>query len=207
MEFSDLNSLALPMPATKLRDDGGTRDGLKARGAKVLESMGQRAEFERQIKNHLDESMRLATRLMGNQDQAEELVQETMLRAIRSRDSFRGQSQFKTWLYRILINTFRDHLRRRPKLEIAETPPADCLSRAPTAARIAEADELGERVAVLIAALPPRQREVLVLSCYESCSTQQIADALGISVANVHSTLCAARGKLKDQLSEHLGND
>ncbi len=169
-----------------------------------LTELRRRAEFEKQIKLHLDSTTRLAMRLTGNWDVAEELVQETMLRAVRNWESFRHQSLFKKRLYRILINAFRDQLRRQPKADFTQIEETDCPATEATAEAKAEAGELGEIVASLIAELPERQREVLVLTTYESFSSEQIATTLNINIANVHSNLCTARRRLKQQLSHYL---
>jgi RNA polymerase sigma-70 factor (ECF subfamily) len=216
MKFSPQNSMALPAPAEKTaaefpRKLGGDPNSVQAIGAGILDAMAElgsnkrhRAEFEREIKTHLDSTMRIAVRLTGNHDLAEELVQETMLRAVRNWESFRHQSQFKTWLYRILINVFRDQLRRKPKINFADLENQNCQSTEATAESKAQANELGDLVAGLILQLPQRQREVLVLATYESLSNEQIASTLNINVANVHANLCTARKKLKQQLSKYL---
>src|SRR4051812_9131078 len=72
-----------------------------------------RESFERLMTEHLAAAHRLAIRLTGRAESAEDLVQEAMLRASRAWQSFRGQSRFTTWLFQIVINVFRDRLRRR----------------------------------------------------------------------------------------------
>ena len=164
--------------------------------------IGSRAKFEGLVKANLDCTTRVAIRLTGNQDLAEELVQETMLRAVRNWESFRHESDFKTWLYRILINVFRDQLRRKPKVAFVEVEQNQHQSNEHSAESSAEAQELSEIVAGLIAQLPQRQREVLVLTTYESLTNEQIATTLNINVANVHANLSTARKKLKEWLAK-----
>jgi RNA polymerase sigma-70 factor (ECF subfamily) len=169
-------------------------------------SIGKRREFERQINACLEPTLRLATRLTGNIETAEELVQETMLRAVRNWESFRGESQFKTWLYQILVNTFRDQLRRQQKVEFTPYEDGHSATSDNWTESAAHANELSEKVAQLIAQLPQRQREVLVLSTYETMKPDQIAATLQISVANVHANLCMARRKLKQKLKPYLNH-
>lgn len=169
---------------------------------------GDRAQFERLLKKHLQPATQLALRLTGEWNAADDLVQETMLKAVRSWETFRSQSQFKTWLFRIMINAFRDRLRKQKRVDehvelgVNAKEPASDVSKVVDAT--AEASELGDVVAALVARLPGRQREVIVLSAYQSLSSSEIAEALGISVANVHSTLSTARKKLKHQLKPYL---
>ena len=148
--------------------------------------IGNRALFEKLALANLDSATRVAHRLTGNQDLADELVQETMLRAVRNWESFRHQAQFNTWLYRILINAFRDQHRTKPRVNFVEVQPNTHVAKSDSVEANVEATELSELVGKLIAELPDRQREVLVLSTYEQLSNQQIADALKIEVSNVH---------------------
>lgn len=172
--------------------------------AKAMTQLGLRRAFEKEIKAHLEPAMGLALRLTGNADVAEELVQETMLRAVKHWESFRQQSQFKTWLYRILINAFRDRLRKKSVLDLAETNAQACRSSEPSVQAKLEAQELSERVSKLVRGLPERQRDVLILSTYESLSAPEIAETLGIAVANVHANLSLARKRLKQDLARYL---
>ena len=108
--------------------------------------------FAQLLREHLPAAGRLAVRLCGNVDAAEDLLGEAMLRAVRGRDSFRGDAAFATWLYAIVVNAFRDSLRakeaRWPMLRLAgdelETPGASV-----AASQGLEAREIGERVARL----------------------------------------------------------
>lgn len=169
---------------------------------------GDRAQFERLIKKHLQPATQLALRLTGEWNAAEDLVQETMLKAVRNWETFRSQSQFKTWLFRIMINAFRDRLRKQKRTNEHVESNVDTVEPASDLSEVADASaqvhELGEVVASLIAKLPERQREVIVLSTYQSLTSSEIAEALEISIANVHSTLSAARKKLKQQLAPYF---
>jgi RNA polymerase sigma-70 factor (ECF subfamily) len=154
------------------------------------------------VLDHLPGMLRLAVRLTGSPDAAEEIVQEALVRVARSWRSFRGQAHFKTWLFRIVINVFRDQLRQRPSPE--PLPEELCDLRAGDPALEAANNELGRLIGSRVSALPPRQREVLVLTAYESLAPREIADVLGISEANVHSTLHVARQRLRRELAPYL---
>lgn len=171
-----------------------------SKASAAMDEAGQRTEFERQILSQLEPALRVAIRLAGNHHEGEELMQETMLKATANWQSFRQQSSIKTWLYRILINTFRDQLRRQKKWTTESIEIEQCVDRSATVTATAAATELQELVAAMIKDLPPRQREVLVLSAYEAMSAEQIAESLSISPASVHSNLSLARKKLKERL-------
>jgi len=144
------------------------------------------SSLDRLVIDHLPAALRFATRLTGGADSAEELVQEALLRVVRGWTAFRGESAFRTWLFRILINVFRDRLKasRGGMFSIDEgdaLPPAGSNSEPP---QVAMADELRELIAREISHLPPRQREVLVLTVLEGLSTREVAGIVGISQGN-----------------------
>ena len=162
-----------------------------------------RAEFEERVRAHLPDALRVAQHLTGCPDVAEEVVQNALLSASRSWRSFRADACFTTWLYRILVNAHRDYL-RRAKPPHAPLPAAlEDGRQGDPSGRVVQ-DELHEQVRRAIARLPTRQREVLVLSVYEHLPTEQIAAALEISPANVHSTLFVARQQLRELLKPYL---
>jgi RNA polymerase sigma-70 factor, ECF subfamily len=161
-----------------------------------------RFEFDRRMSASLPAALRFAVRLTGRLDTAEDVVQEAMLAASRYWKTYRGESQFNTWLLRIVVNTYRSRLAQPPSpeplceeiIDRSQTPPSELVMAA----------ELSKMVTRQIADLPLRQREVIVLSAYEGLDAVQIAEVLGLSVANVYSTLSIARAKLRSQLEPYL---
>jgi RNA polymerase sigma-70 factor (ECF subfamily) len=147
----------------------------------------------------LAEALRFATRLTGDADEAEEVVQEALVGVARGWKSFRGEARFRTWFFRIVINAFRDRIASREPAESLEDDVVD--RRAATPASEAAADELGRLIAERVSALPPRQREVLILLAYEGLSSQEVAEVLGMSQANVYATLHVARKRLRKELA------
>jgi len=165
--------------------------------------MVDRDTFDRLMLEHLSAALRFAIRLLGDSHEAEDLVQEAMLRAARNWQSFRGASSFRTWLFQILINAFRDRLRmKRPTAEVMNEDVQDRRSIDPLAAT--QGAELAEIVAKHVSLLPPRQREVLVLLTYEQVSVHEAAKLLETSEQNVRTNLHFARERLKKDLSAYL---
>ena len=161
-----------------------------------------RATLDRLVSEHLPAALRFAVRLTGDLNAAEEVVQEALLRAARGWSTFRGQAQFRTWLCRIVINAWHDHrTAREPPAALPEDLPDD---RAGDPAAAAQAAELAEIIARLVSALPPRQREVLVLTVYEGLGPHEVADVLGIREGNVRTNLHLARERLRKQLAPYL---
>lgn len=203
MKIAGQNALAISGQRALERAQGA----IEATGMEM--ASGNRAEFERQLRNQLDPATQLAFRLSGDWNTAEDLVQETILKAVRNWQSFQGHSQFRTWLFRIMINAFRDRQKQPRRTREQNTSDIEKTTEPVTresesAEATMEVSELGEVVTRLISQLPGRQRETLVLSSYQGMSNAEIAETLGISVANVHSTLNQARKKLKQQLAPYL---
>jgi RNA polymerase sigma-70 factor (ECF subfamily) len=165
-----------------------------------------RAKFEREVREHLPAALRFAVRLTGSLDAAEDLTQDALLRASRGWKSFRGDSEFRTWLFRIVINVFRDRQSRGPVTqELTEGLAGTHEKEGPV--DWAMAHELQGMIARHVSQLPPRQREVIVLSAYEGMSPREIAAVLEISEANVHATLYAARHRLRRQLEPYFADE
>jgi len=162
-----------------------------------------RDTFDRLVLEHLPAAQRFSIRLTGTAAEGEELVQDALLKAHRGWQSFRGQSAFRTWLFQVIVNCFRDRCRDRgDRNETLPESIADARAVDPAAA--AQGRELGERVAAEVSRLPPRQREVLVLIAYEQLSAAEVAVLLGLTEQNVRTTLHLARQRLRQRLERYL---
>ena len=166
--------------------------------------MVDRQTFDRLMLDHLDRTLRFAIRLSGDASAGEELVQEALARAAAARERFRGKCSFRTWLFQIVVNVFRDSLRSR---RIGEMPADVTDERTVGPPAQAAASELAEHVAHLVSSLPPRQREVMVLVAYEQMSTTEVAAMLGITEQNARTNLSLARSTIKRQLAPYLSDD
>jgi len=177
--------------------------GLKARRiSEVAENAaeGGRVEFDRLVTEHYPAVWRLARRLAGNQSDAEDLVQETFLKALKGIAKLKKQASGRGWLFRILVNVWRDRYRRsRPTVPL--TDPAG--AAADPAAKLARRDLL-ERVLGAIRGLPRRQREALLLRVRGGLSTIEVAKAMGIRKGAVKSHLVQARKKLLRGFKEEI---
>ena len=160
---------------------------------------------------------RLAFRITGNHEDAEEVVQDTLWTASRKIQSFRGESAFGSWLYRIAANTAYQKLRERrgrdpeiswesllPQLDGDGRHQADIVD---WSARVEEPALQGELRTVLrsaVNALPPDYRTAFLLHDIEGLSNPEIAQALGISLPAVKSRVHRSRLFLRQRLSRYM---
>jgi RNA polymerase sigma-70 factor (ECF subfamily) len=155
-------------------------------------------EFETLALPHLDAAYSLARWLARSPTDAEDVVQEAMLRAFRAFDSLRGEA-VKPWLLAIVRNCFHDHVvkarRHRPYGEISDQAVDDTPTPEETAVTTSERRQLDR----ILALLPPDYREVLVLRELQDLSYREIADQVGVPIGTVMSRLARARTLLKDK--------
>lgn len=149
--------------------------------------------------------LHLALRLGCDAREAEELVGEALYRGVLKLKTLRQDSALVAWFCRILLNAWRDRLRRRERpLSLEAVPePAAPLEYDPETAAVA--GELRERVARAIAGLPPAQRAVLALHVDEGFTVAQIAAILETSPQRVKANLWHARRQLRRRLGDLLG--
>ncbi len=161
-----------------------------------------RIRFEQLVLPHLDSAVNLARWILRDPSDAEDVVQETLLRAYRAFDRFRG-GEARAWLLQIIRNTCYSWLdKHRPSELMAEFN--EELHQLPTQpnpeALASQADER-RRLMQALESLPPRSREVIVLRELEGCSYKEIAEITGIPIGTVMSTLSRARERLHRTLT------
>ncbi len=165
--------------------------------------------FEQVVLPHLDAAYNLARWLLGNSADADDVVQEAFLRALRFFDGFRGGDS-RAWLLKIVRNTTYSWVRKNRPAQLAdefdetvhsgekmiENAEAKLLSRAES-----------ERVRRALETLPVAFREVLVLREIEGLSYKEISEVTGVAMGTVMSSLSRARQKLRDELGTAAGKE
>jgi RNA polymerase sigma-70 factor (ECF subfamily) len=133
---------------------------------------------------------------------ADDLTQEALTKALRHAGQLRDATRMRAWLYGILANCWRDHLRaRRPHDDIDAIDEELLATHAPTE-QAAIRSQLAVQVRQAVACLPVGQREVLALVDLEECSYAEVAQILEIPIGTVMSRLCRARAGLRARLAD-----
>lgn len=162
--------------------------------------------FAQYVEPEIDVLLRVARTLTGTWADAEDLVQDTLIRAYRGVDSFDGAHP-RAWLLTILRNAnINSHRRQRPELldgdeNLARHPPAFGATETSTPEQALTDGELGEDLHRAVAALDPKFSTVLLLVDVDELSYAEAADVLGIAVGTVTSRLSRARKRLRHDLN------
>jgi RNA polymerase sigma-70 factor (ECF subfamily) len=158
--------------------------------------------LELAVREHARLVYRVAYSVLRNHHDAEDATQETFLRVLRYRRKLAGIRDSRTWLARIAWRVALERRRRAPEVLLEE---ASMASRIPSAAASADEALLGQEMSAvfegLIAALPAKLRDPLILSALEEMSTTDIAEVLGINAAAARSRLFRARQILREKFA------
>ncbi|OZS78663.1 RNA polymerase subunit sigma-24 [Tetzosporium hominis] len=156
--------------------------------------MNTQTDLEQTIRQHGEELLRLAYTYVKNRQTAEDLVQDVFLKAFVKQTDFRGDSHYKTYLYRMVMNRCKDYLRSwHYRKTILMEPFQGASSGRPSR-------ELSEDNAILgnqVLALPIKYREVLVFYYYKELSMREIAELLNVSENTVKTRMQRGRKQLK----------
>lgn len=174
----------------------------------ALARTGDRAAFDELVRRHAPGLYAVVVRLCADAHEAEEVTQETFLRAWRGLPAFRGDAQFFTWLYRIGVNEASRRADRRQRradvvVSLDEHREHESPDRSLRPADRAEQTELRRDLERAIASLPVDHRTVVVLRDIEGLSTAQAAVVLGLREAALKSRLHRARELLRTLLADH----
>ena len=167
--------------------------------------------FEPLVTENQTKVYHLALRLLGNEADAADAAQDAFVRAYTSLSSFRGDSRFSVWLYRLTNNICIDYLRRQKRQntvsmetedEDGESTQLDIPDETWSPETLAERAEDARAVRAAMAALPDDLREILTMREIGGLSYEELADALGLELGTVRSRLNRARKKLCAILTE-----
>jgi RNA polymerase sigma-70 factor (ECF subfamily) len=176
---------------------------------------GDRSEFARLVEAYHTMIYRLALKMLGNSQDAEDVLQETFLKALRNIGNFDGRSSLSTWLYRIATNEALMLLRRQKADWISMDEPVENEQGEQEPIQIVDwcclpedefmSAEAQRHLDQAIERLPPSLRAVFVLRDIEGLSTQETGEILNLSETAVKTRLSRARMRLREDLSGYFG--
>jgi RNA polymerase sigma-70 factor, ECF subfamily len=196
---------ARPLPSTVVKDD----ESALVRAAKA----GDISAFETLVGRYERKIFRLAQNITQNREDAEDAMQESFLKAYEHLGEFQGNSRFYTWLVRIAVNQALMKLRRRRPNVVSldqevdtgeDMMPREVEDWGPSPEERYGQTELSAILGKVIGELDPPFRIVFQLRDIEELSTEETAEALGLSVPAVKSRLLRARLKLREKLNQYF---
>lgn len=169
---------------------------------------GDREAYGELVRRHSRTIFALAFRVTGNENDAEEVVQEAWMKAYRSLSRFEQRSNFGTWLYRITMNCALDRIERRKQgltVAIAEEPDPEqnevqLVSDAPDAERVMFSGQVGDRIQKTMETLTRTERAAFVMRHLEGKSIEEIAAALGLKTGSAKNSIFRAVQKMRHAL-------
>ncbi|MBR0961989.1 RNA polymerase sigma factor [Bradyrhizobium japonicum] len=194
------------MPSAPLAPDGApdAADVVYDEDSELLDKLatGDEVAFRMLVERHIDRAYAIALRIVGNAADAEDVVQDSMLKIWSHRGRWQhGRAKFSTWLYRVISNRCID-LRRKPRTENVEAVPEVADSQ-PGAVELIERNELNDMLELAMQRLPDQQRVAVILSYHENMSNGEIAQVMDTTVAAVESLLKRGRQQLRQLLRKH----
>ena len=178
---------------------------------------GDREAFRPIVERHSEMLFKLAYRITGNESDADEIVQETFMRAYRRLSSFDGRSSVKTWLFRIATNASLDLLSRRrtqpqpavlsqEQQDDGDRPEERIISPRPDPERIAFSAEVNATIHAALETLSPIERAAFLLRHFEECSVAEIAEALNVRAGAARHSIFRAVEKMRKALQPAMGS-
>jgi len=176
---------------------------------------GQMQAFTALVERHQERAIHLAYSFLGQWEDAREAAQDAFVKAYQNLAKFKGKSQFRTWLYRIVVNQCKDFLRKkkvrrhlavvlREDEEEKESPENKIVSRSATDQNLLD-QELENEIHRAMEDLPFRQKSVFALRYLEGLAYEEIAETLALTAGAVKAHLWQAGQKMKKRLESYLG--
>lgn len=169
---------------------------------------GDTDSFEQLVSNYQVSAYNIAYRMLGNKEDASDCTQDAMIKVFRSISKFKGNSSFSTWMYRIVINTCKDFIRKKKEVLYLDNDikgeegniKRELEDSSDTPETILERKELKKEIEKAIMEINSDHREVIVLRDIREYSYEEIAEILDCSIGTVKSRINRGRKALKDVL-------
>jgi RNA polymerase sigma-70 factor, ECF subfamily len=165
-------------------------------------ALSDESAFRALVVRHIDRAYAIALRIVGNAADAEDVVQDTMLKVWTHRGQWQhGRAKFSTWLYRVVSNRCID-LHRKPRTENVDAVP-EVADKQPDASSVIERNEMTDLLEAAMQRLPEQQRIAVIFSYHENMSNGDIAEVMDTTVSAVESLLKRGRAQLRELLRRH----
>ena len=169
---------------------------------------GNLQDFRKLVEKATPFAFSVAFRMMGNEEQAADIVQETMITIWKTIKKIKSAESFNTWMYRIVVNKCYDEMRRKKRNPefIADEAAWKKISERVTENPGSEMEnkEMAKMIAALTEKLSPKQKAVFVLADLEEMSNDEISAVTGMSRLNVKANLHYARKNIGEMIRKHL---
>ncbi len=175
--------------------------------------LGDKKAFDVLVMKYQQRIIKLISRYVRDQDEVLDVAQETFIKAYRALANFRGESAFYTWLYRIAINTAKNHLvsmgRRPPATDLdadeaSYAEGGERLTNGDTPEQLVQRDEVERVIFETIDALPEELRTAITLREMEGLSYEEIAETMDCPIGTVRSRIFRAREAIENKLKPLL---
>ena len=177
------------------------RDGALVARARA----GDTTAFDTLVRNYMEQAFRVAYRVVGHREDAEDLVQESFLAAYQYLDSFDVGRPFGPWLMRIVLN--RGSNLRRSRTRRSTEPETEGVSEAPSALEVSERTDTGKILQEALATLSERQRLIVTMFDVDGLTSTEIGEMLELAPGTVRWHLHEARRQLRGVLARFFGGD
>jgi len=168
---------------------------------------GNKEAFSSIVERHKDNVYNLALKICGNREDAEEVAQDSFVKAFRALSSFKGKSSFATWLYRIVYNTSMTFVRKN-KLDILrlEEFPVDCVDfiRSNAMEEEAEIEYMKILLSYAMQKLDHEDRAIVTMHYYQDLSYSEICSITGLSRSNIKVRLFRTRKKMQEIIEKNM---
>jgi len=214
MTFSKTHGNTFSMALTNNAAEAAEFDSDAYLVSRALE--GELPAFEKLVSRYQNKILGYAARMLNDHEEAEDVTQEVFIKAYRSLDSFRGDSSFSTWIYRITTNLCIDKMRskkRRPQQAYSLDVPFDndeskggreIADYSGEPGKAIERDELRRRVREVMAEMPEKMRTILIMCDMQGMAYEEIAKFLDCPIGTVKSRLFHARADLGRRLRPYI---
>lgn len=196
-----------PEPSNEVKiaaQDESRRSPVKDDDEPLLDrlALNDEAAFRMLVERHVDRAFGIALRILGSRADAEDVVQDTMLKVWIHRGKWQhGRAKFSTWLYRVITNRCID-LRRMPRTDNVDAVP-EPVDAQPDVVSAMQRNEISQLLEQAMQRLPEHQRVAVILSYHENMSNGDIAEVMDTTVAAVESLLKRGRQQLRALLRLH----